>query len=156
MNRQQPLALAPPVGGADWSEQSLLDAGTRRALGSINLAFLDLAGELAEEGRLKQIAGLPPRAIDSLIDPEANLPVNYRAIQVVTKSGATVAGIRLNEDDFSIQLRDTQDNLRSFLKQDLKEIRRDRPSLMPKYGSILTRQELTDLVAYLSSLRGSP
>ncbi|HEY8265065.1 MAG TPA: hypothetical protein VIG03_00725 [Steroidobacteraceae bacterium] len=71
MNRQQPLALAPPAGGADWSEQSLLDAGTRRALGSINLAFLDLAGELAEEGRLKQIAGLPPRAIDSLIDPEA-------------------------------------------------------------------------------------
>ena len=71
MDRQQPLALAPPAGGADWSERSLLDAGTRRALGSINLAFLDLAGELAEEGRLKQIAGLPPRAIDSLIDPAA-------------------------------------------------------------------------------------
>lgn len=71
MDRQQPLALAPPAGGADWSERSLLDAGTRRALGSINLAFLDLAAELAEEGRLKQIAGLPPRAIDSLIDPEA-------------------------------------------------------------------------------------
>jgi hypothetical protein len=71
MDRQQPLALAPPAGGADWSERSLLDAGTRRALGSINLAFLDLAGELAEEGRLKQIAGLPSRAIDSLIDPQA-------------------------------------------------------------------------------------
>ena len=50
MNRQQPLALAPPAGGADWSEQSLLDAGTRRALGSINLAFLDLAGELCGGG----------------------------------------------------------------------------------------------------------
>ena len=71
MNRQQPLALAPPAGGADWSERSLLDATTRRALGSINLAFLDLAAELAEEGRLKQIPGLPPRAVDSLIDPDA-------------------------------------------------------------------------------------
>jgi hypothetical protein len=71
MNRQQPLALAPPAGGADWSERSLLDATTRRALGSINLAFLDLAAELAEEGRLKQIPGLPPRALDSLIDPAA-------------------------------------------------------------------------------------
>ncbi len=71
MNRQQPLALAPPAGDADWSEQSLLDGAMRRALGSINLAFLDLAIELAEEGRLKQIAGLPPRAIDSLIDPDA-------------------------------------------------------------------------------------
>ena len=71
MNRQQPLALAPPAGDADWSERSLLDAATRRALASINQAFLDLAGELAEEGRLKQIPGLPPRAIDSLIELEA-------------------------------------------------------------------------------------
>jgi hypothetical protein len=71
MSRQQPLALAPPAGDADWSERSLLDAGARSALASVNLAFLDLAAELAEEGRLKQIAGLPPRAIDSLIDPEA-------------------------------------------------------------------------------------
>lgn len=71
MNRQQPLALAPPAGDADWAEQTLLDAATRRALGSINLAFLDLAVELAEEGRIKQIAGLPPRAIDALIDPDA-------------------------------------------------------------------------------------
>ncbi len=71
MNRQQPLALAPPAGDADWIERPLLDAATRRALGSINLAFLNLAVELAEEGRLKQISGLPPRAIDSLIDPEA-------------------------------------------------------------------------------------
>jgi hypothetical protein len=71
MNRQQPLALAPPAGDADWSERTLLDGATRRALLSINLAFLDLAGELADEGRLKQIPGLPPRAVDSLIDLEA-------------------------------------------------------------------------------------
>jgi hypothetical protein len=71
MNRQQPLALAPPAGDADWTERSLLDGATRRALLSVNLAFLDLAGELAEEGRLKQIPGLPPRAIDSLIGLEA-------------------------------------------------------------------------------------
>ena len=71
MNRQQPLALAPPAGHADWSERSLLDAATRKALCSINLAFLDLATELAEEGRLKLISGLPPRAVDALIDPEA-------------------------------------------------------------------------------------
>jgi hypothetical protein len=71
MNRQQPLALAPPAGDADWAERSLFDAATRRALGSINLAFLELAVELAEEGRIRQIAGLPPRAIDALIDPDA-------------------------------------------------------------------------------------
>jgi hypothetical protein len=71
MHRQQPLALAPPAGDADWAERSLIDSAARRALGSINLAFLDLATELAEEGRLKLISGLPPRAIDSLIDRDA-------------------------------------------------------------------------------------
>ncbi|MDH4258829.1 MAG: hypothetical protein OEW16_00855 [Gammaproteobacteria bacterium] len=71
MNRQQPLALAPPAGNADWSERTLLDAATRKTLCSMNLAFLNLAAELAEEGRLKLISGLPPRAVDALIDPEA-------------------------------------------------------------------------------------
>ncbi len=71
MQRQHPLALAPPAGDADWAERSVIDGQSRRALGSINLAFLDLAAELAEEGRLRLIAGLPPRAVDSLIDPEA-------------------------------------------------------------------------------------
>jgi len=71
MNRQQPLALAPPAGSADWSERSLLDAAARKDLASINRAFLDLAVELAEEGRLKLISGLPPRAVDALIDPVA-------------------------------------------------------------------------------------
>ena len=56
---------------ADWCERGLLDGATRRALVSVNLAFLDLAAELAEEGRLKQIPGLPPRALDSLIGLEA-------------------------------------------------------------------------------------
>ncbi|MEX2148720.1 MAG: hypothetical protein WD793_00760 [Steroidobacteraceae bacterium] len=71
MNRQQPLALKPPAGSANWTERSLLDGLTRRALCSINLAFLDLATDLAEEGRLKLISGLPPRAVDALIDPDA-------------------------------------------------------------------------------------
>lgn len=71
MDRQPPLALAPPAGHADWSESSLLDASMRRALGSVNLAFLSLATDLAEEGRLKLISGLPARAVDALIDPDA-------------------------------------------------------------------------------------
>ena len=59
-----------------------------------------------------------------------------------------------NEDDISIQLRDRNGNLRAFLKDKVKEIRRDNPSLMPAYGSVLSKKEIEDLVAYLSSLRG--
>ena len=87
--------------------------------------------------------------------PEADLPLNYRGVRITTSSGQTVTGIRLNEDDISIQLRDMNGNLRSFLKDNVKEIQRDKPSLMPAYGSVLSKKEIEDLVAYLSSLRGT-
>ena len=35
-------------------------------------------------------------------------------------------------------------------------LRRDRPSLMPAYGSIMSQKEIEDVVAYLSSLRSAP
>ncbi len=92
---------------------------------------------------------------ESLLDPSADVASTYRAIQVVTKSGQSISGIRLNEDDISIQLRDQQDNLRSLMKEDIREIRRDRPSLMPPYGTALNKKELEDVLAYLNSLRGT-
>ena len=69
------------------------------------------------------------------------------------KSGQTVTGVRLNRDDLSIQLRDTRDNLRSFLMENVREIRFDKASLMPSY-SAMDRKDLDDLVAYLNSLKG--
>lgn len=92
---------------------------------------------------------------ESLLKPDADVPVSYRTFQIVTKSGQTVTGIRLNEDDVSIQLRDRDGNLRSFVKDGVQEVRRDRPSLMPAYGTTLDKKEIEDVVAYLSSLRGA-
>jgi len=91
---------------------------------------------------------------ESLVNPEAEVANRYRAIRVATTSGQTISGTRLNEDDVSIQLRDDKGNLRSFLKENVKEIRRDKPSLMPAYGTALGKKEIEDLLAYLSSLRG--
>lgn len=110
-----------------------------------------LGPDLDDIGRRRGVKYLE----ESLVNPEADVPISYRAIRVATKDGKTVVGIRLNEDDLSIQLRDTSDNPRSFLKSNIKEIRRDQPSLMPAYGSILSKKELEDLIAFLSSLRGT-
>lgn len=106
--------------------------------------------DLTRVGRRRQLKYLE----ESIVTPEADLPLNYRAVRVATASGEMVTGIRLNEDDYSIQLRDMNGNLRSFLKEKIKEIQRDKPSLMPSYASILTKKEIEDLVAYLSTLRG--
>lgn len=110
-----------------------------------------LGPELTDIGRRRGLTFLE----ESIVKPEADLPTNYRGIQLVPSDGPTVAGIRLNEDDHSIQIRDTAGNPRSFFKRELKQIRRDSPSLMPAYGSILNEKQIENLVAYLASLRGA-
>jgi putative heme-binding domain-containing protein len=108
-----------------------------------------LGPELTDIGRRRGLSFLE----ESLVKPDADIAIPFRGVRVTTLKGEQVAGTRLNEDDHSIQLRDTADNLRSFLKQNLKEVRYDRPGLMPVYNS-LTKKQLDDLVAYMSSLRG--
>jgi len=111
----------------------------------------DLGPDLTDAGRRRGL----PFLEESIVKPEAFISGPYRALQVVLKSGMTVSGLRLNEDDLSIQLRDSAGELRSFLKENIKEIRRDRPSLMPSYESSLSKKDLGDLVAYLNSLKGA-
>jgi putative heme-binding domain-containing protein len=111
----------------------------------------NLGPDLSDVGRRRD----PKYLEESLIAPDADVPIRYRTLQVVTKSGQTIIGVRLNEDDVSIQLRDVKDNLRSFLKENIREMQHDKPSLMPAYGSKLSKQELENVVAYLNSLRGA-
>jgi cytochrome c oxidase cbb3-type subunit III len=109
-----------------------------------------LGPELTDIGRRRGLKFLA----ESLIKPEVDIPINYRAVQVVLKSGQTVTGIRLNRDDLSIQLRDNRDNLRSFLMDNVQELRFDKPSLMPVYAS-MNQKDLDDVIAYLNSLKGA-
>jgi putative heme-binding domain-containing protein len=88
----------------------------------------------------------------SVIDPHADVALDYRSVAVTTRSGSTVGGIHLNEDEYSIQLRDTDGNLRAFLKTELGDIKLPRESLMPAYPA-LGASDLDNLVAYLHSLQ---
>jgi len=89
---------------------------------------------------------------ESLLEPNADLPLDYRTVEVITITGKRSSGIHLNEDEYSLHLRDSQGSLLSFLKTELKEIKLPRESLMPDYKS-LSKDELANLVGYLSSLR---
>ena len=89
---------------------------------------------------------------ESLLEPNADLPLDYRTVEVITITGKRSSGIHLNEDEYSLHLRDSQGSLLSFLKTELKEIKLPRESLMPDYKS-LSKDELENLVGYLSSLR---
>jgi len=89
-----------------------------------------------------------------LIDPDASVPLDYLQVRVVLKDGHSIAGVRVNEDSFSIQIRDLSNQLHSFWKSELSEISKEpKRSLMPSFTN-LSAAELDDLVAYLESLQG--
>ena len=91
---------------------------------------------------------------ESLVEPGATLPDGLLLIAAVTEGGKEIRGLRINEDVFSIQLRDAANRLHSLRKTTLRELRREfGKTLMPSYQESLSPQELDDLIAYLASLR---
>ncbi|MFN0120763.1 MAG: c-type cytochrome [Blastocatellia bacterium] len=90
----------------------------------------------------------------SLLDPAADTPRGYAYVRAVTRDGKTLTGVRVNEDTFSIQLRDTTGALHSLIKDELRELGKDlKKSAMPSSRGKLTAAELDDLVAWLASLQ---
>jgi len=94
---------------------------------------------------------------ESLVAPEAVVPDDFVTVELVTPSGASVRGVRMNEDTFSIQIKEASGELHSYRKSVLKEFRKLRgKSPMPSYDGALKPEEMNDLIAYLASLRGNP
>lgn len=79
----------------------------------------------------------------------------YLPVHVTTSDGRDVVGVRINEDPFTIQVRDAANRFHSFRKSELKQVDKQfGKSLMPSFRGRLTDTQTEDLVAYLSSLRG--
>jgi cytochrome c oxidase cbb3-type subunit 3 len=130
--------------------QAIYDKGGCAACHIVNGHGGLLGPDLTEIGLRRSLKFLR----DSIVEPSAYIDPEYRSATVVTRNGAKIRGVVLNEDDYSIQLRDTRQELRSFLKSDLKDVQSENESLMPSYKSALSETEINDLVAHLSSLRG--
>jgi len=95
------------------------------------------------------------RLRSALLDPESVLPEGFLQLRLVTADGRRITGLRLNEDTFTIQVRDLNGGLHSFVKEDLKELQKDPgKSPMPSFRGVLSPAEIDDLIAYLVSLRG--
>jgi len=90
----------------------------------------------------------------SILDPDAEILAQNRSFRVVTKDGTEEVGKLLNLDTFTVQMMDSREQLRSFEKTNLKEFGFVGKSPMPSYKDKLSSEELSDLVAYLVTLKG--
>jgi putative heme-binding domain-containing protein len=154
----------PTTGNAKRGEQLYFAKGSCQQCHAINGHGSAFGPDLSEIGLRRGAAHL--RA--SLIAPEADVPksfVVYRAgtsiadnflqVRVVTNDGKRIKGVRVNEDTFTIQLREASGRVHSFFKSELSELHKDwGKSPMPSYRDVYSKEELDDVVAYLLSLRG--
>jgi len=90
---------------------------------------------------------------ESIVDPSADIPDEYAGVTVITRDGRRITGVRINEDTFTLQMRDASQNFRMFQKDEVQQVIPEKKSLMPAYGS-LSQEDLQDLLAYLNTLRG--
>lgn len=93
---------------------------------------------------------------EALVTPESAVPDGYLFVTAMSKGGTPISGVRVNEDSFSIQIRDSAGRVHSFWKSELSELRKQHgKSTMPSYKGTLSEDELTDVIAYLASLKDS-
>ena len=80
-------------------------------------------------------------------------PQEYVSVSVVTADGTKLSGVVLNEDQFTLQMLDTREQLHLFEKDKLRSLEKRRESAMPVYDQkTLSDKDLQDLIAYLQSV----
>jgi cytochrome c oxidase cbb3-type subunit 3 len=104
--------------------------------------------DLSRIGQLRRSSELE----QSLLEPAAQVQPSNRFYRVVLRDGTSVTGRLLTHDTFTVQMIDTKEQLRSFVKADVRE-HGFAESPMPSYRGTLSPQEIADVVSYLVSLK---
>ena len=148
------------LGGAMLMAQSAGDPTQGKALIESNGCFdchrIDQRGsrvgpDLSDIGTRRT----PERLQDALLDPDAEVLFENRFVKFVTKDGATVTGRLLNQDALSVQLINSKEELKTYMRATLRDYTIVDKGLMPSVKDKLSDQQVADIVSYLSSLKGS-
>jgi putative heme-binding domain-containing protein len=92
------------------------------------------------------------RLAQGLTEAMKEFSQEYETVNVVDERGQKFQGVVLNEDNFTLQMIDTREQIHLFEKEKLRSLDKSRESLMPKYDEkMLPEKDLQDIVAYLLS-----
>jgi putative heme-binding domain-containing protein len=108
-----------------------------------------LGPDLTSVGSERSVAFLR----QSILDPSAFIPAQYRTVHIALENGSTYSGLLLNEDTWSIQIRDSAKGLLSIDRHAVSKFEFDKSSPMPAYRDKLTASQVNDLVAWLYTLK---
>jgi putative heme-binding domain-containing protein len=91
--------------------------------------------------------------MESILKPSQDIDPSFEQVLVVTNDGKSFTGLRINETNFSVQIREQNGQFHSWNKSDLEQVSRVTTSLMPgDLAEHLTVKQLHDLFAFLMTL----
>ncbi|HTT34247.1 MAG TPA: c-type cytochrome, partial [Methylomirabilota bacterium] len=109
-------------------------------------------GSRSTEYLVESVRNPSRRLAQGVFEAMKEFPQEYESVSVVTADGTKYAGVALNEDQFTLQMLDTREQLHLFEKDKLRSYEKRRESAMPAYDQkTLSDKDLQDLIAYLQT-----
>ncbi len=95
----------------------------------------------------------PEYIMESILLPSKDISFLYQGVLAVMEDGRLISGIRVNESNFNLQIREQTGRFWSLKKRDLEEFKVLETSIMPEnHAEQLTVKQLHDLFAFLMTL----
>ena len=121
--------------------------------GRVGPDLSSVGGSRTHEALVESVRNPSRRLAWGLTESSKEFAQQYETITVVTADGKQIKGVALNEDNFSVQMMDSDERIHLFEKDKLRSFQKSRTSLMPKYDEgTLSDKELENIVAYLISI----
>ena len=121
--------------------------------GRVGPELTAVGGSRTREAIMDSVRNPSRRLAWGLTESTKEFPQEYETVTVVTADGKQIKGVALNEDNFTVQLMDTSEQIYLLEKEKLRSFQKSRESMMPQYNpDILSDKDLNDLVAYLTSV----
>jgi putative heme-binding domain-containing protein len=108
----------------------------------------DFGPKLSEIG-----SKLPKDAIlESIVNPSGGVSFGYETTELDMKDGSTVKGIVTNKTESEIDIKFPGGSADKVKTANVKRMKKSDESMMPALHQSMSKQDLADLLAYLSSL----
>ncbi|HVH71837.1 MAG TPA: c-type cytochrome [Candidatus Dormibacteraeota bacterium] len=112
-----------------------------------------VGGSRSKEFLVESVRNPSRRLAQGIFEVMKEFPQEYESVSVVTADGTKLSGVVLNEDQFTLQMLDTREQLHLLEKDKLRSFEKRRESAMPAYDEkMLSDKDLEDLVAYLQTV----
>jgi cytochrome c oxidase cbb3-type subunit 3 len=160
LRRIQVKAPAQPGGNPEHGKQLFMGASGCSACHMIQGKGGRLGPDLTTVGASRSIEYLvesvrhPSRRLaQGIFEAMKEFPQEYESVSVVTADGTKLSGVVLNQDQFTLQMLDTREQLHLLEKAELRSFETRRESAMPVYDQkALSDKDLQDLIAYLQTV----